>query len=625
MTTISSRSLRPPRRRSRSAAQSLLTAGTVALVMLSGTAGATAQPTTTPAAPTTTTAPEAEQRQAPAPVDPCATPTTTAPTTTTVPPTTTTVVPTPSCKTVPAVPPTSTSTSVPAPAEQAPVVAPAPESPAPAPESAQALADAPMPAEPSASEPVEPDNDDLSSKTAEPDPDWTPTDDPNATVVPGQMRSDREEVPAPFTKEDADRAETLEAKSRMSRAAMACQYYWPSPHAVCGVIRDKYNSLGGPASFLSFPNSPEYTNPDGYGKRTEFLNGPIYWSAATGAHPVVNSFLYRWGQLGYESAQGMLGYPTTDEIVLPDGGRRQEFQRGVIYVAFQNAVGSALRNGLIRDKYNSLGGLAPGGTLLGYPIQDPVELPDGGRMNRFERGVIYWSPTTGAHEVAGLPFAIWSMRGYEQSQWGYPTGSPEMDEIAPVAVKQQFQGGMLDAKALFAEAGNATFNGKLVNSLLIELLQSGGVQFPPPSAAPTPGPSAEFRLMSLCPLPDSTQEEYGTVSIPSDYDFWGCLDEADRPDPDSFPRHDYCSSSPDQYPTPGQNAVFEGACARHDMCMDEADLTNNGYNPCNRDLHERMDTVCESVYSSFDPRRYNCRQFADAYWVAVTGTHLDEL
>ncbi|WP_241199261.1 hypothetical protein, partial [Rhodococcus sp. NJ-530] len=32
-------------------------------------------------------------------------------------------------------------------------------------------------------------------------------------------------------------------------------------------------------------------------------------------------------------------------MVLPDGGRRQEFQDGVIYVAFQNAVGSALVNG----------------------------------------------------------------------------------------------------------------------------------------------------------------------------------------------------------------------------------------------------------------------------------------
>lgn len=426
MTTISSRSLRPPRRGIRSASRSLFTAGTVALVLVSGTAGALAQPSTTPAAPTPSGTPESVSvQQAPALVDPCATPTTTAPTTTTTAPpttTTTTAVPTPSCTTVPAVPPAATSTTIPAPAEQAPAVAPAP---APVPESpAPALADAPTPAEPSAVEPVEPENDDLSSKTAEPDPDWTPTENPNATVVPGEMRSDREEIPAPFTKEDADRAETLEARSRMSRAVQSCQYYWPSPHAVCGVIRDKYNSLGGPASFLSFPNSPEYTNPDGYGKRTQFLNGPIYWSAATGAHPVVNSFLNRWGILGYESAQGMLGYPTTDEIVLPDGGRRQEFQRGAIYVAFQNAVGSAIRNGLIRDKWNSVG--AHTGPL-GYPSSDPIDVnKNSGRYNNFVNGTITWSQPTGARLLFGVVRDRWASTGREDGPAGYPTADEQV-------------------------------------------------------------------------------------------------------------------------------------------------------------------------------------------------------
>ena len=29
---------------------------------------------------------------------------------------------------------------------------------------------------------------------------------------------------------------------------------------------------------LLFPKTNELTNPDGVGKRTEFQNGPIYWS-----------------------------------------------------------------------------------------------------------------------------------------------------------------------------------------------------------------------------------------------------------------------------------------------------------------------------------------------------------
>lgn len=170
----------------------------------------------------------------------------------------------------------------------------------------------------------------------------------------------------------------------------------------------------------------------------EFLNGPIYWSAATGAHPVVNSFLNRWNLNGYET--GRLKYPTTDEIVLPDGGRRQEFQQGVIYVAFQNAVGSALINGPLRDKYNSIGGLTPGSSFLGYPTEDQKGLPDGqGQMARFQNGVIYWHPVHGAHPVTGLILNIWARAGYEGSPYGYPTADPSSDPANPGSATQTFQ------------------------------------------------------------------------------------------------------------------------------------------------------------------------------------------
>ncbi|MCS4255980.1 uncharacterized protein with LGFP repeats [Rhodococcus erythropolis] len=78
-------------------------------------------------------------------------------------------------------------------------------------------------------------------------------------VIARQMRSDREEIPEPFTKADADKAETMEARISMSRLTAGCQVYWPSPFEVCGAIKDKYNSLGGPGGFLSFP-SPARTN-----------------------------------------------------------------------------------------------------------------------------------------------------------------------------------------------------------------------------------------------------------------------------------------------------------------------------------------------------------------------------
>ncbi|MFD4366980.1 hypothetical protein [Rhodococcus sp. NPDC058521] len=322
----------------------------------------------------------------------------------------------------------TTATSPPPPAIETPVESVAPEP----------LRQAEVPDEPASDEPVAPDDPELSSKTAEPDPDWAPTQNPNATVVPGQMRSDHEEIPAGFTKEQADQAEIAEARAARSRAVAACQYYWPSPHAVCGAIKDKYNSLGGPASFLSYPNTPELTNPDGHGKRTQFLNGPIYWSAATGAHPVVNSFLNRWGVHGYEA--GWLGYPKTDEIVHADGvGRRQEFQGGAIYVAFQNAIGSTI-TGAIRDKWNTVGAETPG-SLLGYPTSDEIRLPDGqGRMNRFERGVIYWHPSYGAWPVTGGVLERWASAGYESGPHGYPTADA-VDNGS--TIEQRFQHGTI--------------------------------------------------------------------------------------------------------------------------------------------------------------------------------------
>ena len=447
---------RPPHRLT--AARTIAVLSVATLIAVGGSGTALAQPdAASPTAPETSSAPATPE------LNPCALPSPTS-TTTTPNSTTPTTEPQSSCPdpsstesiTPPATQSTTTESSrapevqdAPAPQpldkQQVPedgidpnAVAPPPQELAPLPDPVYEEAPAPVPTGAES---------ETSTKTAEPDPDYSPTENPHATIVPGQMRSDREEIPAGATKEMADLAETMEAKKMLSRAAPGCQNYWPFPYDVCGAIKDKYNALGGPGSFLSYPNSPEYTNPDGFGKRTQFLNGPIYWSAATGAHPVVNSFLNRWGLNNYEA--GRLKYPTTDEIVLPDGGRRQEFQQGVIYVAIQNAVGSAILNGPLRDKYNTVGGLAPGGTLLGYPIQDQIApLPDGqGQMARFQNGVIYWSPSTGAHWVTGRLLSLWAQAGYEQSQYRYPTSDTVPRQNEPGSSEQQFQFGSMYSAA----------------------------------------------------------------------------------------------------------------------------------------------------------------------------------
>ncbi|WP_228540632.1 LGFP repeat-containing protein [Nocardia sp. XZ_19_369] len=255
------------------------------------------------------------------------------------------------------------------------------------------------------------------------------------------MRSDCQGIPEGFSKEQADKAETMEAvlagrsQDRSALAAPGCQVYWPAPYEVCGAIRDKYNELGGPNSFLLFPTSNELSNPDGVGKRSTFQNGPIYWSPAGGAHPVANHFFAAWQRNGWEG--GVLGYPTSDELVNPDNiGRRQYFQGGTIYWKLNEAYYVA---GAIRDKWGETGWESG---WLGYPISDETRTADGvGRFNRFERGVIYWSPAGGAHPVAGAILIEWGSEQYEAGLYGYPVSDERA--LAGSSREQDFQNGRI--------------------------------------------------------------------------------------------------------------------------------------------------------------------------------------
>ncbi len=379
--------------------------------------------------------------------------------------------------------PTSPTTTVPA-DTTAPTTAPCTTTPAPSaaptttPEPQPALQQPPA-AQPSAPEPP------ASQAPATPTTSGTkipytglPTENPNSTIIPGQMRSDREEWPEPFTKEDADRAEVREAELQQlqtqqtaARAIPApgpdCQQYWPSENWVCGAIRDKYNSLGAQFSFLLFPTSEELVNPDGFGRRQTFANGPIYWSAASGAHPVVNHFFAAWQRNGWES--GVLGYPTSDEIVNPDNvGRRQEFQGGSVYWRLNEAY---FVGGAIRDKWRTVG--AEGG-FLGYPITDEQGTPNGGRFNRFEHGAIYWSAATGAQTMSDVFFNKWASLGYESGYLGYPVAGDVLN-TDNLGRHQQFQGGFIYWHPIY---GAYAITGRIYDAWAAQGYENGPLNYP---------------------------------------------------------------------------------------------------------------------------------------------------
>ena len=80
--------------------------------------------------------------------------------------------------------------------------------------------------------------------------------------------------------------------------------------------------------------------------------------------------------------------------------------------------GAGLTVGEIDKKYQSLGGCS---SVLGAPTTEERPCADGtGRYNDFERGVIYWHPSLGAHEIHGAIHAKWASLGWETGSLGYP-------------------------------------------------------------------------------------------------------------------------------------------------------------------------------------------------------------
>lgn len=450
---------------------------------------------------------------------------------------------------------------------------------------------------------------------------WHPTVNPNEEVVDGLMRSDYETVPEEFSKSEANRAEITEARlhsdeTSRQQARSGCSVYWPSWFEVCGAIKAKYDSIGGPTSFLKFPVTNELTNPDGSGKRNHFNNGYIYWHPRTGAHTVSLPADVVWKRHGRE--QGFLGYPTTSDIALGNSWYKQSFEGGYVYTHNSLPISQASIQGAIYDKWQSMGAQ---NSDLGYPISDEITTTDGiGRFNVFEGGMIYWTPSTGAHEVINVPLMIWALHGFESSEWGYPVASPTQAENSPVFISQEFSNGQMNVFSEFENSGEVLINNKPVSRLAVDLLAESGLSV---DTIEDMSDAPNLRAVSRCPIPDSTQPQYGTVTIPASYDYWSCIPGSlDWP---NIGYHDYCTKSPDQYPAVGKNAEFSGACARHDQCMDAADVTNSGYWSCNARLHSDMETICTSVYSGTDIRRYNCRDFRDVYWVVVTGAHSGNL
>jgi hypothetical protein len=185
---------------------------------------------------------------------------------------------------------------------------------------------------------------------------------------------------------------------------------------------------------------PRYqTYSDGLNHAVSDTNGLAFWAAGTscptGSGTTMGAIDAKYRALG--GCGSILGVPKTDERMTPDNvGRYTVFDRGSIYWTPQ--TGAHEVHGVIRDRWAAVGWeTGP----LGYPITDETPAPDGvGRYNVFEHGSIYWTPETGAHEVHGVIRDRWAVEQWETGPLGYPTSG---EYEIPGGRKNDFQHGAI--------------------------------------------------------------------------------------------------------------------------------------------------------------------------------------
>ncbi|MFF2086498.1 alpha/beta hydrolase-fold protein [Nocardia sp. NPDC058176] len=206
-------------------------------------------------------------------------------------------------------------------------------------------------------------------------------------------------------------------------------------HAVAGRIGGTYAGVGGPDSPLGLPTGAERGLPDNRGRMQTFEHGSIYWTPATGAQVVRGAILDAWGKQGFEG--GPAGYPVAAEAPTPSReGSVQSFEHGPIF--YSAATGAHRLEGFILDKYAELGFE---NSPLGFPAAEEEPLKDFGRYAKFEGGNIYWSPLSGAWSVRNGALAdAWGAQGFENGRLGYPVS----DEFTvPGGTQQNFQTGFI--------------------------------------------------------------------------------------------------------------------------------------------------------------------------------------
>jgi uncharacterized protein with LGFP repeats len=211
--------------------------------------------------------------------------------------------------------------------------------------------------------------------------------------------------------------------SSQAVGTLAAAGAWPM---LCGPILEAFKRGGG-LEGVGIPLSDAGPTADGIGQYVQFLRSgesvpgsAIYFSPATGARIVAGAIYAKWAQQGWEAG---LGYPTTDTAKTPDGtGWFQHFSNNSS-IYYTEATGAHFVTGAIRAKYAEKGWERG----LGYPTIDEKPTVNGtGAYQHFgANDSIFWSPSTGAHQIGGIIRTKWAFSGADQGFLGFPTSDEQ--------------------------------------------------------------------------------------------------------------------------------------------------------------------------------------------------------
>jgi uncharacterized protein with LGFP repeats len=224
-------------------------------------------------------------------------------------------------------------------------------------------------------------------------------------------------------------------------------------HTVYGAIGSKYNALYVAKNYaepdLGYPTEEQASYSGGV--RQRFSNGAIY--SKSGVTHEVHGDIYKLYSSKYApDITGTLGFPQSDEIDAPNGGRQNTFSgsscNGSGSVILWTSTSKAHEmQGCIYDYYlHHLSG--PGGGY-GYPTSDEQSTRGGGGRVNYMQGIpcgstqgsgIFWSASNGTWPVHGCIFQKYESIGEDQSALGVPAS----DEYSTSAgIRQDFSNGYI--------------------------------------------------------------------------------------------------------------------------------------------------------------------------------------